>query len=72
MLALILSHILTERSTMKRFPDPRLINRRDLRRLLDRCWREAWHDYHAAGAPFGLTERGLELWIEYEQRTTVN
>lgn len=57
---------------MERSPTPRWTNRHALRRLLDRCWEEAKNDYRAAGAPFGPTDRGLELWIEYEQRTTVN
>lgn len=44
----------------------------DLRRLLEFCWREAWQDYCAAGAPFGRSKDGFLLWIQYEARTTVN
>lgn len=43
-----------------------------LRALLDACWREAKRAYRKAGQPFGATPRGLELWIEYMQQTTVN
>lgn len=36
---------------------------------LEREWARA--DYAAAGKPFG-EGRGLDIWIEYEQLTTVN
>ncbi len=44
----------------------------DLIRLLEFCWREARHDYRAAGSPFGPSQGGFELWIQYGERTTVN
>ena len=42
-----------------------------LRVLLDLEWTAARRDYRDAGSPFG-GRRGLELWIEYDQGTTVN
>lgn len=52
--------------------DKRRYDPQDLRRLLEFCWQETRRDYRAAGDPFGRSQRGLELWIRYEQRTTVN
>lgn len=48
----------------------------DLERTAFRLWLElkrleAREDYEAASAPFG-EGRGLDLWIEYGQLTTVN
>lgn len=45
--------------------------RKRLRQRLWLAWRKARLDYVAAGQPFG-PDRGLEVWIEYEQQTTVN
>jgi len=42
-----------------------------LRVLLDLEWAAARQDYRDAGMPFGRG-RGLEIWIEYKQGTTVN
>lgn len=44
----------------------------DLERLIRQCWHEARLDYEAAGAPFGPSQRALELWLFYEACTTVN
>ena len=41
-----------------------------LRLLLKLEWEEAKEDYRTAGEPFG--EKGLDLWVEYGQLTTVN
>ena len=45
--------------------------RRSLRLLLKREWEKTKEDYRAAGKPFG-EGRGLDLWVEYGQLTTVN
>mgnify|MGYP000335404230 CR=1 FL=1 len=45
--------------------------RETLRLLLELEWEKARDDYLAAGKPFG-DGRGLDLWIEYGQLTTVN
>lgn len=42
-----------------------------LRILIDLEWAEARNDYVAAGQPFG-DGRGLDVWIEFDQQTTVN
>jgi hypothetical protein len=42
-----------------------------LRVLLDLEWAEARTAYDDAGEPFGKG-RGLEIWIEFDQQTTVN
>lgn len=42
-----------------------------LRLTLELKWRKAKQDYVAAGAPFG-DGRGVDLWVEYGQQTTVN
>lgn len=42
-----------------------------LRFLLGLEWEEAREDYRAAGKPFG-DRRGLDIWVEYGQLTTVN
>lgn len=42
-----------------------------LRILIDLEWAEARDDYAAAGQPFG-NGRGLDVWIEFDQQTTVN
>ena len=42
-----------------------------LRILIDLEWAEARDDYAAAGQPFG-DGRGLDVWIEFDQQTTVN
>lgn len=47
------------------------VERRILRRFLQAEWKKTQADYHAAGAPFG-PGRGLEIWIEFGQLTTVN
>jgi hypothetical protein len=47
------------------------LKRRALRLRLELKWWKAKRDYAAAGAPFGLG-RGIDLWIEYGQGTTVN
>jgi len=42
-----------------------------LRVFLDLEWRTQRRGYRRAGHPFG-TDRGLTLWIEFGQETTVN
>ncbi len=42
-----------------------------LRVLIDLEWTEACRAYREAGQPFG-SGRGLEIWIEFDQQTTVN
>ncbi len=42
-----------------------------LRILIDLEWTEMRKDYCNAGQPFG-DGRGLEIWIEFDQQTTVN
>ncbi|HKL89266.1 MAG TPA: hypothetical protein VJ884_09690 [Salinibacter sp.] len=42
-----------------------------LRVLIDLEWAEARNDYVTAGRPFG-DGRGLDIWIEFDQQTTVN
>lgn len=41
-----------------------------LRHRLRLEWLKVEADYAAAGKPFG--DRGLEIWVEYGQLTTVN
>ena len=45
--------------------------RRTLRLLLKREWEKTREDYRAAGKPFGKG-RGIDIWVEYGQLTTVN
>lgn len=45
--------------------------RKLLRHFLQREWEKTRAAYRSAGAPFG-PDRGLELWIEFGQLTTVN
>lgn len=45
--------------------------RSTLRLKLQMEWVKACRGYEEAGAPFG-TGRGLEVWVEYGQLTTVN
>jgi hypothetical protein len=42
-----------------------------LRILIDLEWAQARDNYAAAGHPFG-EGRGLDIWIEFDQQTTVN
>ena len=42
-----------------------------LRVLLDLEWAATRREYKKAGQPFG-PQRGLEIWIEFGQETTVN
>ncbi len=42
-----------------------------LRRFLESEWEKTRAEYRAAGAPFG-SGRGLEIWIQSGQLTTVN
>ena len=42
-----------------------------LRLRLELKWKQAKRDYAAAGAPFG-NGRGIDLWVEFGRRTTVN
>ena len=53
-------------------PGEEWIDREHFLHFLQSCWREARQDYRAAGAPFGSSRRGLQLWVKYEQRTTCN
>jgi len=43
-----------------------------LRVLIDLEWAEAQSGYADAGQPFGNNGRGLDIWIEFDQKTTVN
>ena len=47
------------------------LERTALRLLLEIEWKKVRADYRAAGQPFGKG-RGLDIWVEYEQLTTVN
>lgn len=47
------------------------LQRTALRLTLELEWLKVKEDYEAAGAPFG-PGRGLDIWVEYEQLTTVN
>jgi hypothetical protein len=42
-----------------------------LQLLIDAEWMKAKANYAAAGKPFG-EGRGIDIWIEYGQLTTVN
>jgi len=42
-----------------------------LRVLIDLEWTQARQAYRKAGQPFGK-KRGLDVWIEFNQKTTVN
>lgn len=42
-----------------------------LRLWLELEWEKTREDYRAAGKPFG-EGRGLDIWVEYGQLTTVN
>ena len=42
-----------------------------LRVLLDLEWEARQRAYADAGTPFG-SGRGIDLWIEFDQKTTVN
>ena len=42
-----------------------------LRILIDLEWAQARRHYMEAGRPFG-NGRGLDIWIEFRQKTTVN
>lgn len=42
-----------------------------LRVLIDLAWVENRNEYSDAGQPFG-PGRGLDIWIEFDQRTTTN
>lgn len=42
-----------------------------LRVLIDLEWAETRNAYEEAGQPFG-PGRGLDVWIEFDQQTTVN
>jgi hypothetical protein len=42
-----------------------------LRVLIDLEWTESRRAYLEAGHPFG-SGRGLDIWIEFDQQTTVN
>ena len=45
--------------------------RKLLRRLLQAEWEKTKAAYREAGAPFGWG-RGLDIWVEHGQLTTVN
>lgn len=47
------------------------LEREALRLKLEFEWLKTRDDYAAAGKPFG-DGRGLEVWVEYGQLTTVN
>ena len=58
-------------------PQPHFYNpmtdseRTALRVLIDLKWAETRDQYQDAGQPFGQG-RGLEIWIEFDQQTTIN
>lgn len=33
-------------------------------------WQKAWLDYRRAGYPFGISWKGLRIWVSYAQKTT--
>lgn len=47
------------------------IDRLLIKLRLELEWQDAREDYRTAGKPFG-DGRGLEVWVEYGQWTTVN
>lgn len=47
------------------------LQRSALRLRLEPEWLTVKEDYELAGTPFG-PGRGLEIWVEYGQLTTVN
>lgn len=47
------------------------LKRTVLRLTLELEWQKAKRGYEAAGKPFG-DGRGIDLWVEYRQWTTVN
>jgi hypothetical protein len=42
------------------------------RRDLQKRWDRARAAYRAAGAPFGASLRGLDVWIEFGRQSTSN
>jgi hypothetical protein len=42
-----------------------------LRVLIDLEWADTRRDYRDAGQPFG-EGRGLDIWVEFDQKTTAN
>lgn len=55
--------------TPNRFNDN--IHEDPLQHLWD-VWNDLKAEYNAAGSPFGPSDRGLEVWIEYDVHTTAN
>ncbi len=47
------------------------LERKRLRRFLQAEWEKTKAAYREAGAPFGWG-RGLDIWVEHGQLTTVN
>jgi hypothetical protein len=47
------------------------LKRKTLRLRVELKWKPAKRDSVAAGTPFG-NGRGINLWVEYGERTTVN
>jgi len=50
---------------------PHPLQREALRLTVELWWLEVREDYAAAGRPFG-EDRGLDIWVEFGQLTTVN
>lgn len=42
------------------------------RRTLQKQWNRARAAYRAAGAPFGASLRGLDVWIQFGRQSTSN
>jgi len=48
-----------------------------VQKALEQIWRElewqkAWLDYRRAGYPFGISWKGLQIWMSCAQKTTSN
>lgn len=44
----------------------------EIRQFLEEIYDRAWDSYRSAGIPFGNTVRGMLLWLEFGQDTTVS
>jgi hypothetical protein len=61
---------------MSRFSETLMTTARTrVQEALEQMWRElewqkAWLDYRRAGYPFGISWKGLRIWMSYAQKTT--
>jgi hypothetical protein len=51
---------------------PNAPNAEALRKKMITVWNEAKSEYEAAGQPFGLSTRALEIWMTYGRMTNAN